>query len=241
MRTNTISTTTTTTDAVRHCSGLPQDDDDAASEWSVLTDDAASEWSVLFADDDVAHPCDDLAPAQCCAHCGATNLRLLRCARCLDVTYCGKLCQRAAWSCHKPSCRQRHAPPQQADSAELASRLKSATTLARQREGRAITAAGRGFRPRSEWVELLEAKKETPRYETRRAPLEAARVRQALFPRNNERGVQCHGQGKRHQNPAAHVQPSMRTGGRQAKWSNPNPQRSRPAAVKAKKNFKAVQ
>eukprot|EP00966_Prymnesium_polylepis_P006887 158640-Prymnesium_polylepis.1 len=46
-------------------------------------DDAASECSVLFADDDVAHPCDGLAPAQCCAHCGATNLRLLRCARCL--------------------------------------------------------------------------------------------------------------------------------------------------------------
>ena len=64
-----------------------------------------------------------------------------------------------------------------------------------------------------------------------------------LVPRNNERGVQCHGQGKRHQNPPMRVQPKGDK--RQAKWSNPNPKASSggasSAATKARKNFKAVQ
>ena len=58
---------------------------------------------------------------------------------------------------------------------------------------------------------------------------------------NRERGVQCFGQGCRHQNPPARAQPK-RGGGKQAKWSNPNPARSSAAtaAKKARKNFKAV-
>ncbi len=56
---------------------------------------------------------------------------------------------------------------------------------------------------------------------------------------NNERGRQCRGQGCRHQNAAAHAQPT-KGGGRQAKWSNPNPKSSGVAssAKKSRKNFK---
>ena len=114
-------------------------------------------------------------------------------------------------------------------------------TLARQREGRVI-ASQSGFRPRSMWT-YCEPQKDKPVHDARTRPLEASRAYRALVPRNNERGMQCRGQGCRHQNPPAYAQPG-KAGGRQAKWANPNPKAGAgrsSAAVKACKNFKQVQ
>ena len=122
------------------------------------------------------------------------------------------------------------------------SRLKTQLTLARQREGRVISRDS-GFRPRSEWVHC-EPQKEKVVHDARPRPLNATRNQRALVPRNNERGLQCHGQGKRHQNPAAHVQPRQAAGRRQAKWSNPNPKShggaTASAAARARRNFKSA-
>jgi len=86
------------------------------------------------------------------------------------------------------------------------------------------------FRPREERVEAAPAK-EKMRYDRQVAPRLRAVKRFELKKLNNERGLACRGQGKRHQNPAAHSQPAKSMGGRQAKWSNPNP-------GKSKRNFK---
>ena len=43
-----------------------------------------------------------------------------------------------------------------------------------------------------------------------------------MVPRDNERGVHCFGQGRRHQNPPMRAQPKQGSG-RQAKWRNPSP------------------
>ena len=111
-------------------------------------------------------------------------------------------------------------------STDLALRLRAATQLARERGGRAL---GQHFRPRED-IQAAPAKKEKVCYERRVAPKLRAWYsgHRAL---NNERGVACRGQGKRHQNPAAHSQPAKSLGGRQAKWSNPNP-------TSSKRNFK---
>ncbi|KAJ9528228.1 hypothetical protein QJQ45_014207, partial [Haematococcus lacustris] len=45
--------------------------------------------------------------AQCCAQCGAGNVKLFRCSRCREVTYCSPACQKKHWKAHKAAC---HAP-----------------------------------------------------------------------------------------------------------------------------------
>ncbi|KAJ9528731.1 hypothetical protein QJQ45_020639 [Haematococcus lacustris] len=45
--------------------------------------------------------------AQCCAQCGAANVKLFRCSRCREVTYCSPACQKKHWKAHKAAC---HAP-----------------------------------------------------------------------------------------------------------------------------------
>ena len=45
------------------------------------------------------------AAASNCSHCGATSTKLKRCLRCMQVSYCGAECQRAAWKVgHKKTC-----------------------------------------------------------------------------------------------------------------------------------------
>ena len=49
----------------------------------------------------------DEALRECAADCGATERvagSFPLCARCRNVAYCGRTCQRAHWSTHKPSC-----------------------------------------------------------------------------------------------------------------------------------------
>lgn len=45
------------------------------------------------------------APVKACAGCGASECRLMKCARCHCVLYCTKECQVAAWPAHKAACR----------------------------------------------------------------------------------------------------------------------------------------
>ena len=195
-----------------------------------------------------------LSPSQpTCAVCAST-VKLLTCARCLGQHYCGKECQRFHWPVHKQLCRPAAVDLRgavgTADEASddgiimdgvLSSKLRTATSLARQREGR-VTTKGCGFRPRSEWVEFAPPATAKTSYNVRReVPLSAARDQARLVPRNNERGMHCFGQGKRHQNPPMRAQPKQ-GGGRQAKWSNPNPKASSgtAAATKHRKNYKQV-
>ena len=183
------------------------------------------------------------ANATCCS---AHQARLLTCARCLGEHYCSKDCQISDWPRHKLVCSPVTTPPAPADGEPrvLACKLKAATQLAKQREGRVLATGRHGFRPRSEWVSFSAPRPEKQTYNARReVPLDASRAARALVPRNNERGVHCHGQGKRHQNPPMRSQPRS-GGGRQAKWSNPNPKASsRPstAGQQTRKNYKAVQ
>jgi len=41
---------------------------------------------------------------QSCAHCGATEGNMRRCANCKITAYCSRACQQAAWPAHKKSC-----------------------------------------------------------------------------------------------------------------------------------------
>merc|ERR1712167_82592 len=41
-----------------------------------------------------------------CQYCGESNGKLMRCARCRSVLYCGAQCQRAHWEAHKKHCRK---------------------------------------------------------------------------------------------------------------------------------------
>jgi len=41
-----------------------------------------------------------------CARCGNRNQVLMCCARCHEVSYCGRACQRAHWAQHKKECRR---------------------------------------------------------------------------------------------------------------------------------------
>ena len=186
-----------------------------------------------------------------CHHCNASGVRLYACSGCvgrLSRWYCGTLCQRAAWKLgHKQECRScavlvrsDDQKEQQAErgGSELVLRLRaSITALALQREGRVVGRAS-GFRPRDQ----TETKKEKTHYD----PAPKVRVWAGHFDGghkvNHERGIACQGQGKRHHNPPARSQPRQ-GGGRQAKWSNPNPGAakstgSRGSTTKAKKNFK---
>jgi len=40
----------------------------------------------------------------CCSHCGKKRGALKRCSRCKQVSYCGAVCQNAAWKGHKKTC-----------------------------------------------------------------------------------------------------------------------------------------
>jgi MYND finger len=47
-----------------------------------------------------------------CAHCSRTSSeaaaageKLMRCARCRRVFYCGKVCQQASWPAHRADCK----------------------------------------------------------------------------------------------------------------------------------------
>jgi hypothetical protein len=42
-----------------------------------------------------------------CGHCGTTSDQLKKCARCGQVSYCGKECQTKAWKSHKKACKQK--------------------------------------------------------------------------------------------------------------------------------------
>jgi splicing suppressor protein 51 len=53
-----------------------------------------------------------MAEAQSCAACSATDVPLLKCARCKSVSYCNKDCQKAHWKTHKQSCAQGGSQPQ---------------------------------------------------------------------------------------------------------------------------------
>ena len=50
--------------------------------------------------------------AKACKTCGVYNMpgrprvKLSRCARCLDICYCSRVCQTADWASHKPQCRR---------------------------------------------------------------------------------------------------------------------------------------
>ena len=39
-----------------------------------------------------------------CSHCGKKGVALKKCSRCMQVSYCGAECQKAAWKGHKGSC-----------------------------------------------------------------------------------------------------------------------------------------
>jgi hypothetical protein len=45
--------------------------------------------------------------AESCAHCGKEGVGFKRCSRCKQASYCGAVCQNAAWKRHKKNC----APP----------------------------------------------------------------------------------------------------------------------------------
>lgn len=47
-----------------------------------------------------------MADLTACASCATTD-NLKHCARCKNVSYCSKACQRAHWQTHKPSCHFR--------------------------------------------------------------------------------------------------------------------------------------
>ncbi|KAJ9518579.1 hypothetical protein QJQ45_018626 [Haematococcus lacustris] len=64
--------------------------------------------------------------AQCCAQCGAANVKLFRCSRCREVTYCSPACQKKHWKAHKAAC---HAPADPASQpASTASQPAGATS-----------------------------------------------------------------------------------------------------------------
>jgi hypothetical protein len=44
-----------------------------------------------------------------CACCGATDLKLMLCTRCRDVSYCSRDCQAQDWKAHKAVCVKRTA------------------------------------------------------------------------------------------------------------------------------------
>ena len=47
-----------------------------------------------------------------CSHCGKKDVALKSCSRCLQTSYCGAECQRAAWKGHKMTCvKTTCAPP----------------------------------------------------------------------------------------------------------------------------------
>ena len=97
---------------------------------------------------------------------------------------------------------------------------------------------------RAEWATVDARQTEQKVVHDARQTPAYAKPGKFMMVANRERGVQCHGQGGRHQNPACRSQPKQ-GGGRQSKWSNPNPARSSAsasaAAKKARKNHKAVQ
>ena len=189
-----------------------------------------------------------------CDHCNASGVRLYACSRCVGrpaKCYCGTTCQRIDWKLgHKHECGFASSTVQatvrsddqterdaQRAGGELVQRLRaSITALKLQREGRAIGRAS-GFRPRDK----TETKKEKVHYDPAPKIREWAGQFDGGHKINHERGIACQGQGKRHHNPPARSQPKQ-GGGKQAKWSNPNPSRSsaaaRSSAAKAKKNFK---
>ena len=162
------------------------------------------------------------------------------CGRCRSVFYCGRECQRqlarspSAVRSVRAELRAAEAPSQ------LALRLRGA--IDEQRRGRQRGRRGVArFRPRSEWAQLDARQAQQKVAHDRVAAPTYATPKKFVLAANRERGVQCFGQGCRHQNPPARAQPK-RGGGKQAKWSNPNPARSSAAtaAKKARKNFKAV-
>lgn len=42
----------------------------------------------------------------CCSHCNRSNQILYNCARCKQVKYCNKDCQKHNWKFHKPNCKK---------------------------------------------------------------------------------------------------------------------------------------
>ncbi|KAL6758702.1 hypothetical protein V8C86DRAFT_1434121 [Haematococcus lacustris] len=78
--------------------------------------------------------------AQCCAQCGAANVKLSRCSRCRKVTYCSPACQKKHWKAHKAAC---HAPADPASQpASTASEPAGATSeqavLVASEQGQAV-------------------------------------------------------------------------------------------------------
>lgn len=160
-----------------------------------------------------------------CAHCNACDVKLWHCARCRHVAYCSRECQVQDWPTHRLSCGS-------VCTSELSFKLKAATALARQKEGRLIASDGNGFR-RHEIHDFMEHRKEKAAYDDRIAP--ALRFQKVGYfdtkRKNFERGSQVRGQGCRHQNAAVHSQAGS---GRNAKWS------SSATAAKSRKNYKSV-
>ena len=65
-----------------------------------------------------------------CAHCGGAGGPLSVCAACKSVSYCNRICQRAAWPAHKKECRLDHAAPADLGGAESQARKNVARLTA---------------------------------------------------------------------------------------------------------------
>ena len=131
-----------------------------------------------------------------CATCHASGIKLWHCSRCRQAAYCGRDCQVRDWPTHRTRCCKLDTSTA-AVSAELACRLKAATVLARQKEGRMISHCD-GFR-HHEKNDFLEHRKQLAAYDRRIAPaLWFQKVGYWDTKRNNwERGSQVRGQGCR--------------------------------------------
>ncbi|KAJ9528159.1 hypothetical protein QJQ45_005795 [Haematococcus lacustris] len=91
--------------------------------------------------------------AQCCAQCGAGNVKLFRCSRCREVTYCSPTCQKKHWKAHKAAC---HAPADAAS--QSASTASQPATVASEQAGPVASKQGQAAASPYSWavVEAIE-------------------------------------------------------------------------------------